>query len=182
VIIAVFQRITLGTESTMTITTADGEFVRLVQQHKGIIVKICHSYCYNRNERDDLVQEITYQLWKSWKHYQPGQSFSTWMYRVALNVAISFYRKEKRSVQVVAMDEETDMADTDKGDHKEENIRLLQSFIRELKELDRALILLYLESKSYKEIAEILGISETNVATRISRVKEVLKQKFSSVQ
>jgi RNA polymerase sigma factor (sigma-70 family) len=182
VIIAIFQRITLGNQPIMTITTADRDFVRLVGQHKGIIVKICHSYCYNRNERDDLAQEITYQLWKSWKHYQPGHSFSTWMYRVALNVAISFYRKEKRSVPVVAIDEETDMADPDQGNQQEENIRLLQSFIRELKELDRALILLYLESKPHKEIAEILGISETNVATKIARIRETLKQKFSTVQ
>lgn len=166
----------------MTEPTARESFSALIEQHRGIIIKICNSYCHNRHEREDLAQEISYQLWRSWKQYQPGYTFSTWMYRVALNVAISWYRKEKRSVPVVAMDEDMDMADTDKGDPKEENIRLLQSFIRELKELDRALILLYLESKPYKEIAEILGISETNVATRISRIKDILKQKFSSVQ
>lgn len=181
-IFRIFLRITIQNKAFMTDPTAREAFSELIQQHRGIIIKICNSYCHNRHEREDLAQEIGYQLWKSWKHYQPGYTFSTWMYRVALNVAISYYRKEKKSVPVVAMDEETDIADTDKTDQQEENIKLLQSFIRELKELDRALILLYLESKPHKEIAEILGISETNVATKIGRIKDTLKQKFSSVQ
>lgn len=159
--------------------TAKEDFIQLVEQHKGIIIKVCHSYCYNRHEREDLSQEISYQLWKSWKNYNPDYSFSTWMYRVALNVAISFYRQVQRAVPVVAMEEDTELADIDHNGPQEENIRLLRSFIRELKELDRALILLYLESKTYKEIAEITGITETNVATKLSRIKEVLKQKFS---
>ncbi len=166
----------------MTDPTAREAFLQLVQQHKGIIIKICHSYCYNRAEHEDLAQEIIYQLWKSWKTYRPEYTFSTWMYRVALNVAISFYRVEKRSIPLVSLDDQHDFHDIDTDAELEENIRLLYSFIRQLKELDRALILLYLESKPYKEISGILGITETNVATRISRIKETLKQNFATVQ
>ena len=166
----------------MDTKTEREEFLRLIQQNKGIIIKICHSYCHNRNDRDDLGQEIIYQLWKSGNKFNPDHRFSTWMYRIALNVAITFYRKEQKSTPIIFLpEEEIDMEDKPDGTGElEENIRLLQKFIRELKELDRALILLHLESKNYKEIAEILGITETNVGTRISRVKELLKQKFSN--
>jgi RNA polymerase sigma factor (sigma-70 family) len=106
------------------------------------------------------------------------------MYRVALNVAISFYRKEKKTSPVVALtDGHIEIEDNSSHSHEmEENLGLLQQFIKELKELDRALMLLYLEEKSYREIADIIGITETNVATKISRIKEKLKQQFSLVK
>ena len=159
-------------------------FLSLVLKNKGIIIKICNSYCRNKADREDLAQEITYQLWRSGNSFDTDHTFSTWMYRVALNVAISFYRKEKKSETVISMSEnEVDIEDkADGSDELEENINLLQQFISELKELDKALMILYLESKSYAEIAEILGISETNTATRISRIKDKLKQKFSTVK
>ena len=99
-------------------------------------------------------------------------------------MAISFYRKEKKSETIISISEnEVDIEDNaDGSDELEENINLLQQFISELKELDKALMILYLESKSYAEIAEILGITETNTATRISRIKDKLKQKFSTVK
>ena len=103
------------------------------------------------------------------------------MYRVALNVAITFYRKTKTGESIIELSEpdvETEDRKDDKAD-LEKNITTLQQFINELKELDKALMILYLEEKSYSEMAEILGITETNVATRISRVKDKLKQKFS---
>lgn len=105
------------------------------------------------------------------------------MYRVALNVAITFYRKTKTGESIIQLSE-PDIETEDKRDDKaelEKNINTLQQFINELKELDKALMILYLEEKSYSEIAEILGITETNVATRISRVKDKLKQKFSTL-
>ncbi len=112
-----------------------------------------------------------------------GQPLSTWMYRVALNVAISFYRKKKNGSVISIRENDMDLPDKTHGtDELEENIAQLQQFISELKELDRALMLLYLEAKPYQEIAEILGISETNVATKISRIKETLKQKFSNLK
>lgn len=158
-------------------------FLSLVLKNKGIIIKVCNSYCRNKADREDLAQEITYQLWRSGKSFNTDHTFSTWMYRVALNVAISFYRKEKKSETVIPISEnEVGIEDKNDGsDELEENINLLQQFISELKELDKALMILYLESKSYAEIADILGITETNTATRISRIKDKLKQKFSTV-
>jgi RNA polymerase sigma factor (sigma-70 family) len=105
------------------------------------------------------------------------------MYRVALNTAISFYRKENKNNPLVSIKEHHTNIEEKNDEEKdvEENINLLQQFINELKELDRALIILYLEEKSYTEIAEILGITETNVATKISRIKEKLKQKFLTI-
>ena len=158
-------------------------FLELIQENKGIIFKICNSYCHNKNDREDLAQEIIYQLWKSGGSFNADHKFSTWMYRVALNVAISFYRKEKRTDSVISFDETiTDIEDRPDGtQHLQENITLLQQFINELKELDRALMILYLEAKTYVEIAEVLGITETNVATKISRIKDKLKQRFSTI-
>lgn len=166
-------------------TPGDKEaFLQLMDDHKGIIIKICHTYCPDTNEREDLAQEIMYQLWRSVGSFDDEHRFSTWMYRVALNVAISFYRKAKIKNSVITSQNETDeIADTTEGKEELENdILQLQQFINELKELDRALMFLYLESKTYREIAEILGISETNVATRINRIKDKLKQKFSIIK
>ncbi len=160
-------------------TPADKEaFLRLINDNKAIIYKICNSYCPNRADREDLVQEIIYQLWRSGHSFDPNLRFSTWMYRVALNVAISFYRKKAQDPIVSLSDEEETIADKTTTHEQEENIKRLQTFIYELKELERALMILYLESKTYKEISDILGITETNVATRISRIKEKLKQRF----
>jgi len=158
-------------------------FLNLIAKNKGIIIKICNSYCKNKSDREDLAQEITYQLWKSGNSFKSDHTFSTWMYRVALNVAISFYRKVKKAGPVISMSEnEIEIEDkTGSADELEENINLLQQFISELKELDKALMILYLESKSYAEIAEILGITETNTATRISRIKDKLKKRFSTI-
>ncbi len=164
----------------MTKENEKDDFLRLIQSNKKIIFKICNSYCHNSIDREDLAQEIIYNLWKSGKSFNADYKFSTWMYRVALNIAISFYRKESKSKTTNLHERLLNIED--KGNpvaESEENINLLQQFINELKELDRALMILYLEEKSYGEIADILGIRETNVATRISRCKEKLKQKFS---
>jgi RNA polymerase sigma factor (sigma-70 family) len=160
------------------------EFLTRLEEHKLIIYKICNSYCHNPHDRQDLAQEITYQLWRSYERFDERVKFSTWMYRVALNVAITLYRKTKTKdsvIQLTEPDEETEDRKEDRTE-LEINIRVLQQFINQLKELDKALMILYLEEKSYQEIAEILGITETNVATRISRVKEKLKQKFSIIK
>ena len=160
------------------------ELVKLIQENKGIVFKICNSYCHNREDREDLAQEIIYQIWKSGKTFNSGQRFSTWMYRVALNVAISFYRKSKSANALVSFTEnfkdieDNDYENADYENEYELTRKLLQKCINDLKELDRALIILFLEAKSYKEIAEILGITETNVATKISRIKDKLKQKI----
>lgn len=158
-------------------------FLQLIEQNKGIIIKICNSYCHNKNDRQDLAQEMIYQLWKSGNSFDPDYKFSTWMYRVALNVAISFYRRSRQH-HAVALDEWHINIEDPPENHneKENNIRLLQQLIDGMKELDKAMILLWSESRSYREIAEIIGISETNVATKISRLKDRLKQQFAAHQ
>jgi RNA polymerase sigma-70 factor (ECF subfamily) len=155
-------------------------FLHQLQQHKGIVIKICNSYCPSRTDRDDLAQEIVFNLWKAFADYAPDYKFSTWMYRIALNVAISFYRKERRSLQYSAYSENLMIFDDDNNTNQEleGNLGLLQKFIHELKEIDKSIMLLYLDDKSYAEIAEIIGISESNVATKISRIKTNLKSKF----
>lgn len=160
--------------------TGQEGFLKLMEENKRIIFKICNSYCHNKSDREDLAQEIIYQLWKSSGSFDQEHMFTTWMYRVALNTAISFYRKEKKNKPFVSISaHHANVANDDEGRQDiEESISFLQQFINELKELDRALMILYLEEKSYGEIAYILGITETNVATKISRNKEKLKERF----
>lgn len=153
-----------------------------IRDNQGIIFKVCNSYCSNPHERDDLAQEIIYQLLRSGEKYDSSFRFTTWMYRVALNVAISFYRKNRNNrEQSLLTESHEQIRDNTTNPELENNILLLQQFINELKELDKALMILYLESRSYSEIADILGISETNVGTRLSRIREKLKQQFSSI-
>lgn len=158
------------------------EFVRLINEHKAIIFKICNSYCRNEDDRNDLAQEIIYNLWKSFERFNPELRFSTWMYRVALNVAISYYKKELRSrpnfqglEHIILVDKESELRE-----REELQLNQLLDFIHELRELDKSIILLYLEEKTYREISEITGITETNVATRINRIKEKLKTNFQN--
>jgi RNA polymerase sigma factor (sigma-70 family) len=157
------------------------ELIKLIQTNKEIVYKICNSYCHNKFDREDLAQEIIYQLWRSGHTFHGDFKFSTWMYRVALNVAISFYRKNKRIQSIVSFtDTIVDIEDSsdDSENEYEQRRKQVQLFINELNELDKALMILFLEAKSYKEIAEILGISETNVSTRINRIKENMKLKI----
>ena len=167
----------------MTSISKHDIFLSVIEDHKGIIYKIANSYCKVPDDRKDLVQEIILQLWKSFDNYNEQFKYSTWIYRIALNVAISFYRKENRIRQLSnpLSEDILHLTDTNDRGEKEETIGFLQRFIAELKELDKALMLLYLEEKSHKEIAEIIGITETNVATKVGRIKTILKQKFSQV-
>jgi len=166
----------------MNSTEKSDLFLTVISFNKGILYKIANSYCKDGEDRKDLVQEIIVQLWKSFERFNDQYKYSTWIYRIALNVAISFYRKENRRKQVSnpLTDGILNYADTNVTSETDENIKLLQQFIAGLKELDKAIMLLYLEEKSHKEIADIIGISESNVATKIGRIKILLKQKFSS--
>jgi RNA polymerase sigma factor (sigma-70 family) len=159
---------------------APPDFITIIEANKRIIFKVCNAYCQHTTDREDLAQEIIYQLWKSWGSFDTTYKLSTWMYRIALNVAITFYRKEKKATGTVLLgDHLIEIADENLDEGLEHNLNALQKFINQLKELDRALMILYLEEKSHKEIAEIIGISTTNVATKIGRIKEQLKQQFN---
>lgn len=155
-------------------------FISVIEAHKGIIYKVANSYCKDLEDRNDLVQDIILKLWNAFDTYNDEFKHSTWIYRIALNIAISNYRKEKvREKYFTPLAVSIfDLHDDDNTTAKEHKYVLLQQFISELKELDKALMLLYLEEKNYKEIAEILGISESNVGTKISRLKSLLKDKF----
>jgi RNA polymerase sigma factor (sigma-70 family) len=154
------------------------EFVALVEEHKKILFKIAAAYCRDAVDREDLIQEIVVQLWRSFDRYDDRLRFSTWMYRIALNVAISSYRREmhrtKRTIPAAeSLLESIPAAPGDAG--RDDQIRELQDFIAQLDDLNRALMILYLEDRPHEEIASILGISATNVATKIGRVKQKLR-------
>ena len=153
------------------------EFLELVNDSRDILFKICNAYGDSREEREDLSQEIIFQLWKSFPTFQRKSKFSTWMYRVALNTALLSLRKKKKRPQ------EEELTDNFKFQHQvnhidssnEEIIRLYQA-IKRLKEIDRSIILLHLEGMSYKEVAEIVGITEKNVSVRLVRIKNRLRE------
>src|SRR5580700_5056398 len=162
----------------MTTPRHQERFQALLDEHKRILYKVCHSYCRNRDDGEDLAQEIIIQLWRSFGKFDERYRFSTWMYRIALNVAISFYRRENRRTRYVISDEERLLEAIDETKTQPEEIRLLYEFIEVLDPLNKALVLLYLDGNNYQEIAVVLGISETNVATKISRLKSKMKQEF----
>lgn len=155
-------------------------FQELIEQHKGILFKVARTYCQNEEDRQDLVQEIMIQLWQSFHRYNTKFKISTWMYRISINVAISFYRKNLvRRGNNMPLNEQINEIQHDAKSEKEQQLNLLERFINELKEFDKALMLLYLEDKSHAEISDILGISVGNVGTKVGRIKDKLKQRFS---
>lgn len=154
------------------------QFADLLEAHKGILYKICRVYCPHPDSREDLAQEIVLQLWRSFLSYDGSRCrFSTWMYRVALNIAISAHRRESARIRHLSPDPLLDIAAAVSAETVE--VRMLYDMIERLEPLNRALLLLYLDGNSYAEIAEILGIRETNVATRLSRLKERMKQEMN---
>lgn len=162
------------TATTLTEGDAETQFAELLARHRGIVFKVATTYCRNPADREDVAQEIVTQLWRSFPKYDATRTFSTWMYRIALNVAISFVRTNSaRERHTVALDETHDIEDSSaRRPEEDERSRVLHAFIDRLDALERALLLLYLDEHSYRDIAKILGITETNVATKISRVKQ----------
>ncbi len=158
-------------------------FSELLDRHKGILYKVANAYCQDEEDRKDLIQEIIFQLWRSFGKYDQTYQQSTWVYRIALNVSISFYRKEKKRKEptTVLTDEILEVVNEAELGETQEDIQLLYQFINQLPALDRALMLLYLDQRTYQEIADILGITETNVATKINRIKQKLKRQFTKV-
>lgn len=168
----------------MTAPEKAARFISLIDGHKGIIHKIANAYGKSNETRKDLVQEIILQLWKAFERYDPTYRFSTWVYKVALNVSLAHFRKESKRARVFgALDDDLLIGPaTEPAADSDDDFRHLERFIRELKALDRAILLLYLDEKSQKEMAEIMGFTETNISTRIGRIKAILKQKFTRVR
>ncbi len=167
---------------TMTANDDRDAFSALLQRHAGIVFKIAGSYAHGPEDRADLAQDIAAQLWHAWPKYDPARSVTTWMYRIALNVAISHlrHRQLRQRHDALPLDETLhDVADGNAVDpENEQGVRLLRDFIARQPPLDRALLLLYLEDRSQREIAEILGITESNVSTKIGRLKQRIRDAF----
>jgi len=161
------------------------QFRELLERHRKIVFKVAASYCRHPEDRADLAQEIAAQLWRAFPSYDGQRTFSTWMYRIALNVAISFLRNNRnREQHFVSLDEQLHDTVGDSGGGgaaADEQLRILHRCIAQLDGLNRALLLLYLDEKSHREIADILGISETNVATKIGRLKQRIRNDMGNV-
>jgi RNA polymerase sigma-70 factor (ECF subfamily) len=152
-------------------------FLELVEKNQDIVHKICGLYAVNMDERKDLGQEIICQLWKSYKSFKGDSKFTTWMYKVALNTALLNLRRKRSRMRAESLKEHHGDIPTETGDQeKRGKISRLYEAINQLRKFDRAIILLYLEQLSYREIAEIAGISESNVSVRLVRTKKKLKE------
>jgi len=163
----------------------DTRFIALLHEHRAILYKVALGYCRNREDRVDLVQEMAIQLWRSFGRYDGRVKFSTWAYRVAMNVAISHFRGEGRRVRDTLPFDELAYelsADDPLAEQVGDNMRVLRRLIDGLDELNRALVLLYLEGHSSEAIAEIVGISPGNVTTRMHRVKNELQRAFARLE
>jgi RNA polymerase sigma-70 factor (ECF subfamily) len=153
------------------------KFISEIQENQNIIHKVCRIYTSDKDSHNDLFQEITIQLWKAYPKFRGDSKLSTWMYRIGLNTAITLYRKKKRTIEtqdfstVLHKIESTNYDST-----QEEQLKLIYKAIHQLNDIDKALILLYLEDKNYAEIAETLGISEVNVRVKMNRIKSRLKK------
>ncbi|MEP7157392.1 MAG: RNA polymerase sigma factor [Betaproteobacteria bacterium] len=173
-----------GQETTPPMTpTLTVEFLARLESHKRILFKVAYLYCRDRDDRQDLVQEMLIQCWRSYERFDGRVQFSTWMYRVAVNVAISHFRHEGARIRdtVPLEDYGLDIAAADAlFDDAGDNMRALRQLIDGLDELNRALILLFLEGFNSEEIAAVVGISASNVSTRINRLKTKLQAEFNS--
>ena len=157
-------------------SAASAEFAALLEVHRRLIFKVANTYGRGHSDIEDLAQEIAAQSWRAFPGYDPARSFSTWLYRIALNVAISWLRAEaprrRRSVSFDADLHDATVADSFDAD---DGGRVLRGFIESRGPLERALLLLYLEERPNNEIAEILGITATNVTTKVNRLKDRLR-------
>ncbi|WP_299157506.1 RNA polymerase sigma factor [uncultured Tenacibaculum sp.] len=155
----------------------ENKFLSDFESNQNIVHKVCRIYTTNQDAHNDLFQEITIQLWKNYSKFRGDAKFSTWMYRVALNTAISLYRKSTRTVKTQDITDYTFKIKAEDYDETEElQLKSLYNAIRKLNDIDKALIFLYLEDKPYKEISETLGISEVNARVKMNRAKEKLKK------
>jgi len=163
----------------------EARFAGLLREHKAILHKVAFTYAGNPEDRRDLVQEMAIQLWRSFPRFDGRVKFSTWAYRVSMNVAVSWLRGEHRrprdTVPIEDLEHEIAAAESTLGEASD-NMRVLRGLIEGLDELNRALILLYLDGHGADEIAEILGITPGNVTTRVNRLKQRLQEGFARLE
>jgi RNA polymerase sigma factor (sigma-70 family) len=163
-----------------TTTHRDWLLSTLESQHR-LIHKVCWAYTRTPEDRDDLFQEIAVRLLSAARNYDPTRKLSTWVYRVALNVAIDFHRQRLRRRKVLLGFEGDGQSTSEHDRAADEQLRELRELLERLTEVDRALLLLHLDGNSYREIGEVIGISETNVGTRLSRLKRTLRESAATI-
>ena len=154
------------------LTKKEAEFLDLMDNHQRVVHSVCRTYTDNRTDHDDLFQEILTQLWQGYDRFQGNSKISTWIYRVSLYTAITYIKKVMKGREF-QQTMKTNTHDLPKSEETDEE--LLMMAIKRLDESDRAIVLLYLDDKSYKEMAEILGLSESNVGVKLNRIKKKLK-------
>ena len=152
-------------------------FVKQLQENQNIIHKICRLYTLGDDAHKDLFQEITIQLWKAFPKFRGESKFSTWAYRVALNTAITLYRKSTRSVKTVGYEQHQYFIKQEDYNYEEETqLKLMYQAVYQLNDIEKALVFMYLEDKDYHEISETLGITEVNARVKMNRIKGKLKK------
>lgn len=151
------------------------DFILSIEQHQNIVHKVCNLYMDNAQDKEDLFQEILLNAWRGVKNFKGDSKFSTWLYRVSLNTAITFFRKDKRQVQTGELSEQFS-AVADNPWRQDEQLTAMNKAIAELSKIDKALVMLYLEDYDYAEIGNIMGISSNNVAVKMNRIKTKLKE------
>ena len=156
--------------------TLQKEFLELIQQHKGLIHKVCHIYAHDEASKQDLFQEIVIQLWKSFGSFRGEAKISTWMYRIALNTALTDLRRRKKKVDLHFTDQSNlDIEEVQYDNQRDEEEKLLYSAIAKLSQIEKAVVMMYLEDKSYEEMEEVLGISQGTLRVKMNRIKEKLR-------
>jgi len=158
------------------------QFVQLIREHERVIFKITSIYARTQADQHDLYQEIVYQLWKAYANFRKESKVSTWLYRVAMNTAITRLKKEKRQVEQVPISAAVLNRTANPDRDFEERLTQLYQHIERLNDLEKGLILLFLEDKSYEEMAEITGLTVSNVGTKLSRIKQKLKSQVKENQ
>ncbi len=155
-------------------------FIAFLKENQRIVHKVCRIYTDNKEDHEDLFQEITIQLWKSFPGFKGDAKFSTWMYRVALNTAITLFKKAKRNDVTTEIDVSSLRIEYETYEDDEHKLKRMYQAIYTLSDIEKALIMMYLEDKSYREIGEILGITEGNARVKMNRAKNNLKQQLNT--
>jgi RNA polymerase sigma-70 factor (ECF subfamily) len=157
-------------------TPVDSDFMELVNQYRGVVHRVCRTYAAGAEDREELVQETVFQLWRAFPSYRREAAPITWIYRIALNTAITALRRRTRRPAHVSLEAATDLPAPLPSASGEGQVDLLYRAIHRLGEVERALVMCYLDGLSYKQIGEVLGLSETNVGARLSRTRSRLQE------
>ena len=151
------------------------KFITLIKQHEGLILKICKMYGNTAEDQADIYQDIALQLWRSFPSFKETSKVSTWIYRIGLNTAITRLRKEKKHSNKKEIDDWAMALPSSSYKEEQEKDQLMQLAIQQLTEIEKSIVLLYMEDKSYKEMAEIIGITESNIGFKLNQIKTKLK-------